>query len=181
MNTARVQLPNVLAALFRGGCAVGNAEAGFARRTRHRGRRDTLSNRQEFRRIWDDLVTELVRQLLIGLQTHAHRRRRSVIGIALKLVDQIFTSIVRLLVGAVLLVDQTDVVVSVDQGRHHRLARQIHTNGVCRRLTISFFADPRKGIALDQERRAFNGRRPVADDQARAFEPHWRAPRLRRG
>src|SRR5207247_10441359 len=125
MITACVLLPNVLAALFRGGCAVRNTETGFARRTRNRGRRDTLSNRQEFRRIWDDLVTELVRQLLIGLQTHAHRRRRSVIGIALKLVDQIVTSIVRLLVCAALLVEQTAVVVSRAPGGHHSRARPV--------------------------------------------------------
>ena len=83
VDAACVQLTNVLPALFRSRRAVRNAEPGFTRRTRHRGCRDAFSDCQEFRRIRNDLVPELVRQFLIGLEPHAHRRRRSVVGVAL--------------------------------------------------------------------------------------------------
>ena len=75
----------------------------------------------------------------IGLEAHAHRRGRTVVGVALKLVDQIFARVVRLRVAAVFLIDQPDMVMAIDQCGHHGLARQIHTSGVGRRLPLSFF------------------------------------------
>ena len=47
----------------------------------------------------------------------------SVVGVPLQLVDQILAGVVRLGVAAVANVDQPDVVVTVDQAGHHRLAR----------------------------------------------------------
>ena len=102
-----------------------------------------FSNGQEFRRIRNDLVAKLVSELLIGFEAHAHRRGRSVIGVALKLIDQIVARVVRLRVAAVLLIDQADVVVAVDQCRNHGLARQIHASRVCRRLPLALFCRPK--------------------------------------
>ena len=59
------------------------------------------------------------------------------------------------------------------------LAGEIDARGFGRRLALPFAADPREGIAFDQERRVVDGGRPVADDQPRTFEPEL-GLRLRR-
>src|SRR5213594_2024832 len=180
MDTSSVQLSNVLAALVRSRRAVRNAKAGFARRTRHRRRCNAFSYREELRCVRNNLVTKFIRQLLVGLEAHAHRCRSSVIGVALKLINQIFASVVCLFVRAVPFVDQSNVVVAVDLVCHHAFARQIYTRGVRWRLPVSFFTYPGKRITLDQERRTLNHWTLVADDQTRAFEPYWEASCLRR-
>ena len=106
---------------------------------------------RNLRRVRDDLVAQRVGQLRIGLEAHAHRRRRAVVGVALQLVDQIVARVVRLGVAAVLLVDQPDVVVAVDQRGHDGLARQVHDRGIRRRPPLALAADPREGVALDEE------------------------------
>src|SRR5262249_32255477 len=89
-------------------------------------------------------------------------------------VDQIFASVVGLVVGAVLLVDQPDVIVAVYQGGHDGFAREIHTGGICRWLPVALPADPGKGVTLDQKRRAFDRWTLVADDQSCPFKPDCR-------
>src|SRR5262249_43781403 len=106
----------MLTALFRSRRAIRNTKPSFPWRSRHRGRRNAFSNGHEFRGTRDDLVAKLVGQFLIRLEAHAQGRGRSVISVALQLVDQIFASVVGLVVGAVLLVDQPDVIVAVYQG-----------------------------------------------------------------
>src|SRR5262249_39769512 len=103
-HTTRVQLANVLAALLRRRGAVGNTEAGFARWSGHRCRRDAFPNGKKFRSIRDDLVAKLVRQLLISLETPTQRCRCALIGVALKLINQILASVIGLFVGSVLFV-----------------------------------------------------------------------------
>ena len=96
-----------------GGPAIDVAAIPFPTVRNCRGVRDVTSSRSA------------IRQVLIGLEAHAHRRRRSVVGVALQLIDQVVARVVRLGVAAVLLVDQPDVVVAVDERRNHGLAGQI--------------------------------------------------------
>jgi hypothetical protein len=62
------------------------------------------------------------------------------------------------------------MVVTVDEGGHHRLAREIHASRPWWRLTLTLLADPGEGIALDKERGILDRRAAVSDDEARAFE-----------
>ena len=43
------------------------------------------------------------------------------------------------------------MVVTVDERRHHGLARQIHANGALWRLSLTLLADPREALAFDEE------------------------------
>ena len=170
-HAARAQLPDVIASLCFGSRAVRNAQAGLAGRTSDRRCGDPLPHGEEARGIRDHLVTQLVRQFLIGLEPHAQRGRDAVVRVPLQLVDEVVAPVVRLAVAPVLFVDQPDVVVTVDERGHHGLAGEIHANGALRRLTLTLLADPREGVTLHEERGILDRRAAIPDDEPRTFEP----------
>ena len=118
-HAARAQLLDVIASLLFRSRAVRNAQAGFTGRTADRRGGDPLPHGQEAGGIRDHLVTQLVRQFLIGLEPHAQCGRDAVVGVPLQLVDEVFAPVVRLAVAPVLFVDEPDMVVTVDERRHH--------------------------------------------------------------
>ena len=180
LHASRVQRLNVFPALLFGRRAVRNPQAGLGRRARHRRCRDSLSHGEEARRIRDHLVAQPIGDFRIGLESHAQSGAHAVVRAPLELIDEVLTRIVRLAVAAIPDVDQSVMVVTVDQGRHHRLAGQVHAHGALGWLTLTLPADPRDGVALDEERGVLDRSAPVADDEPRTLEPGCIAPCLRR-
>ena len=172
-HAAHVKLPHVIASLRCCSRAVGDTKPRLAGRATDRSCCDAFPYREEARRIRDHLVAKLVRQLLVRLEAHAQRGRDAVVRVALQHVNEDLASIVRFAVAAVLLVDEADVVVAVDERRHHRLPREIHARRALRRLTLSLPADPRERLTLDEKSRVLD-RVPVADDESCALEPRRR-------
>jgi len=68
-------------------------------------------------------------------------------------------------------VDEPDVVVAIDQRRHHRLARQIDAGRAWWRLTLTLPPDPGECVTLDEECGILDRRTAVANDEASVFEP----------
>ena len=174
-HAARVQLPDVIPAFLFRSRTVRNAQTGLAGRATDRSCGDSFPDGEEARGIRDHLVTELVRQFLIGLEPHAQCGRDPVVRVPLQLVDEVFAPVVRLAVAPVLFVDQPDMVVAVDERGHDRLAGEIHASGALRRLTLPLPSDPCEGLALHEERGVLDQRASIPDDEPRSFEPDRRA------
>ncbi len=112
-------------------------------------------------------------------EAEAHGGRHSVVRVALQVLDQVLPRVVLLAAGPVLHVREADVLVCVDEGRNHRLSRQVHAHGPRRGLPLPLLAHPGEPAPLDQEGRALD-RASVTYDEPRPFEPHRASRSLRR-
>lgn len=86
-----------------------------------------------------------------------HRRTDTEVGAPAQVVDDRFARLAQM-------------VVRIDDRRHHRLAGQVDTCGAGRCLHVRRTADLGKARTGHHERRVLDRRAPVADDDSRVFE-----------
>ena len=141
------------------------------------GRRHAAAGREQPRRVRRPLALDLERQRA-HVGAHAEHRAHAVVGIALEVLHDLVARVdLRPEVHAV---EQPDVDVGADQRRHHGLARQIDPRAAGRQRHRAGAADHGNPARFHHERRSLDRRRPIADDQSRAFEQRRRQRRARR-
>ena len=123
-------------------------------------------------------LSQPTREFLVILEAQAHQSRHAVVRGPRPMVDEILARIVVFVVGAVLYVREPDVVVNVDQGRDHSLARQVDLDDAVGGLILALPADPREDTVLDKKCGIFDGCVTIADDEPHTFEPDGVSRRL---
>jgi hypothetical protein len=108
--------------------------------------------------------------VLRRIDPQRHDRAEAEIGGAVQVVQDVFPRVVLAEERQPFLI--ANMSVRADEGRHDGLACEIHAHRARRSGNFALRADPRDAIALDQHGTAFDRRRPVAREDARAFVEH---------
>ena len=117
---------------------------------------ETASGGVVARGVGDGLGTHLV-YLVAGILAEAHRGADAVVSEMLQLIHKSVTGHRQVLMG-------------VDDRRHHRLSGQIHASGARGNLELTLSADGGEVAVLNDESRIFDGRASVSNNKPRPFE-----------
>src|SRR5579863_2464759 len=101
------------------------------------------------------------------------------IGVAIEMVEEILAVEISLRHAPIELLQEPEVAVDIDHGRHNGFARQVDARRTGRKPKLTFPADAGEPIVIDNECRAFNRRLAIAHYQPRTFEECLFGGRLR--
>ena len=133
------------------------------------GPRQAATNRPNDCRVRNPLVPQLVRQIA-RVGTGADRRGDTVVRVALKMIDVVLAREVGLRQFSRGGIEESEMAVRVDDGRHHGLSGEIDPHCAGGHLNRAFPADRGERVVGDDERRVLDRGAAVSRDESRALE-----------
>src|SRR5215471_5738172 len=164
----RSEIAYGLPRLFNSGDDVGNIIACGIVGARSRPCQ-TAAHCAKERRIRMNFFTQLVRQLT-EISSHADRGSEAVVGVPLKMVEEILRVEILLRHASVFLIEKTEMAVGVDHCWHDGLACQVNVGPARRSLKLALAADAGEEIVFDDEGRVLDRRLAITENEPRPFE-----------